>query len=189
MLGVARLLTSRLNHTFALSTSRLSLLLGSSSSSRGLSSGGVRSKVEAVLNLEEVKKVLSDLRAEDIQIIPVKSQCEWTDFMVIATGTSTWHVRNIAQALIHKVKQKQKGAERLLLPSVQGHEGGNWVVIDSGNVIVHALDEKARSYYKLESLWLTEMAPKGPNQDLEKALNTSASPYTLGYRPLNISSQ
>ncbi|XP_058093891.1 protein Iojap-related, mitochondrial [Magnolia sinica] len=121
------------------------------------------------LELQEVEKVLSDVKADNVKVIPVKSQCDWTDFMVIATGRSTWHVRNIAQALIHKVKQKQKGADRLLLPSVEGQEGGKWIVIDSGTVIVHALDEKARSYYNLESLWTTEMSPKGVlNQDLAK---------------------
>ncbi|XP_043704037.1 protein Iojap-related, mitochondrial [Telopea speciosissima] len=121
------------------------------------------------LDLQEVEKVLIDVKADDIKIIPVRNQCEWTDFMVIATGRSTWHVRNIAEALVYKVKQKQKGAQRLLLPSVQGHEGGKWIVVDSGTVIVHALDEKARAYYNLESLWTTEMSPSGPNQDLEKA--------------------
>eukprot|EP00262_Sarcandra_glabra_P013366 TRINITY_DN3686_c0_g1_i2.p1 TRINITY_DN3686_c0_g1~~TRINITY_DN3686_c0_g1_i2.p1 ORF type:complete len:184 (+),score=34.92 TRINITY_DN3686_c0_g1_i2:387-938(+) len=123
------------------------------------------------LEVQEVEKILNDVKADDVKVIPVRDQCDWTDFMVIATGRSAWHVRNIAQALIHKVKQKQKGAQRLLLPSVQGLAAGNWIVIDSGTVIVHALEEKARAYYNLESLWMTEMSPK-PNrldQDLEKA--------------------
>jgi len=91
--------------------------------------------------------------------------------MVVATGRSTWHVKNIAQALIYKAKQKQKGAERLVLPSVEGEEGGKWIVIDSGKVIVHALDEKAREYYNLEGLWATETSQKETNQvqDLETA--------------------
>ncbi|CAL9764547.1 unnamed protein product, partial [Musa acuminata subsp. burmannicoides] len=115
------------------------------------------------LELKEVEKILGDVKADDVRVISVRDQCDWTDYMVVATGRSSWHVRNIAQALIHKVKQKQKGAERLVLPSVEGHEGGKWIVIDSGNVIVHALEEKARAYYNLESLWTTEMTPKGPN--------------------------
>ncbi|KAG0462596.1 hypothetical protein HPP92_021072 [Vanilla planifolia] len=67
------------------------------------------------------------------------------------------------------VKQKQKGVDRMLLPSVEGHGGGKWVVIDSGTVIIHALDEKARAYYNLESLWTNEMIDKETSQDLEKA--------------------
>ncbi|KAH7684818.1 Protein Iojap/ribosomal silencing factor RsfS protein [Dioscorea alata] len=55
------------------------------------------------LDLEEVEKILSDVKADDVRVIPVGDQCEWTDYMVVATGRSAWHVRNIAQALIYKV--------------------------------------------------------------------------------------
>lgn len=54
------------------------------------------------LNLQEVEKVLSDVKADDVKVIPVHNHCDYTDFMVIATGRSTWHVKNIAQALIYK---------------------------------------------------------------------------------------
>lgn len=57
---------------------------------------------EGLLNLQDVEKVLSDVRADDVKVIPVGKQCDWTDFMVVATGRSTWHVKNIAQALIYK---------------------------------------------------------------------------------------
>ncbi|XP_026407491.1 protein Iojap-related, mitochondrial-like [Papaver somniferum] len=122
------------------------------------------------LELEEVEKTLIDVKADNIKVIPVKDQCDWTDFMVIATGRSTWHVRNIAEALIYKVKKKQEGFERLLLPSVQGQEGGKWIVIDSGKIVVHALDEKAREYYNLEGLYTKEaLAKRVPDQDLDGA--------------------
>ncbi|KAH7570453.1 hypothetical protein JRO89_XS05G0108600 [Xanthoceras sorbifolium] len=119
---------------------------------------------EGLLNLQEVEKVLSDVKADNVKVIPVGEQCDWTDFMVIATGRSTWHVRNIARALAYKAKQKQKetGAQRLMLPSVQGQETGKWVVVDSGKVIVHALDEKARDYYNLENLWSSGMSHLEP---------------------------
>ncbi|KAK1290476.1 hypothetical protein QJS10_CPB18g00488 [Acorus calamus] len=124
----------------------------------------------SLLDLHEVEKVLTDVKAGDVRVIPVGGRSGgWTDFMVVASGRSAWHVRNIAQALVHKVKQKQKGSERLQLPSVEGVKGGNWIVIDSGTVIVHALEEKARSYYNLEGLWMKEMSPEEPDQDLGRA--------------------
>ncbi|KAG9446004.1 hypothetical protein H6P81_012132 [Aristolochia fimbriata] len=127
------------------------------------------------LDLQEVEKVLSDVKADDVKVIPVSDRCDWTDFMVIATGRSNWHVKNIAQALIYKAKQKQKanmgeGVDQLMLPSVVGQEGGKWIVIDSGNMVIHALEEKARAYYDLDSLWTTEMSAQGPDQELEKSL-------------------
>ncbi|OVA14677.1 Protein Iojap/ribosomal silencing factor RsfS [Macleaya cordata] len=95
------------------------------------------------LELQEVEKILNDVKADDVKVIPVNNQCDWTDYMV---------------------KQKQKGAERLLLPSVEGHQSGKWIVVDSGKVIIHALDEKARAYYNLESLWTTDLSTNSHNQ-------------------------
>ncbi|XP_040375228.1 protein Iojap-related, mitochondrial isoform X2 [Rosa chinensis] len=121
---------------------------------------------EGLLDLQEVETVLSDVKADDVKVIPANKHCEWADFMVLATGRSTWHVKNIAQALIYKSKQKQKGAQRLVLPTVEGQEGGKWIVIDSGKVIVHALDENARAYYNLETLWTTKPSEREPIQGI-----------------------
>ncbi|XP_020212464.1 protein Iojap-related, mitochondrial [Cajanus cajan] len=122
------------------------------------------------LDLHEIENVLTDVKADDVKVLPVPKHCDWADFMVLATGRSTWHVKNIAQALIYKAKQKQRGAERMVLPSVQGQEGGKWIVIDSGKVIVHALDEKARAYYNLEGLWTPGTKRNESDEDLQKAL-------------------
>ncbi|KAI4373797.1 hypothetical protein MLD38_011877 [Melastoma candidum] len=143
---------------------------------------------KALLDLQEVEKVLADVRADNVKVVPVENQCGWADYMVVATGRSTWHVRNIAQALVYKVKQKQKGDQnqRLLLPRVEGQEEGKWVIVDSGNVVVHALDEKARAYYNLEGLWAKGAAPKESEQELEKAFmkvrrkNNSKKPAQAG---------
>ncbi|KAG5520691.1 hypothetical protein RHGRI_033319 [Rhododendron griersonianum] len=112
-----------------------------------------------LLKLDEVQKILTDVKADNISVVPVGNQCEWTDFMVFATGRSAWHV-----------KQKQRGAERMLLPSIEGEKEGKWIVIDSGSIIVHAFDEKARAYYNLESRWTDETSTKEQTQDLDKAL-------------------
>ena len=66
------------------------------------SSSPAISKNLGLLELQEVEKILSDVRADNVKVIPGKKHCDWADFMVIATGRSTWHVRNIAQALIYK---------------------------------------------------------------------------------------
>ncbi|KAB2624877.1 protein Iojap-related [Pyrus ussuriensis x Pyrus communis] len=57
---------------------------------------------KGLLHLQEVEKVLSDVKADDVKVIPAGKHCEWADFMVLATGRSMWHVKNIAQALIYK---------------------------------------------------------------------------------------
>ncbi|CAH9096621.1 unnamed protein product [Cuscuta europaea] len=128
-----------------------------------LSGGELRSG--ELLKLDEVEKILTDVKADNVQVIPIQKRDEFADFMVVATGRSAWHVRNIAQALIYKVKQKQKGARRMLLPSVEGVEGGKWIVIDSGRLVIHAFDEKVRSYYNLENLWDTDSSKGDEDQD------------------------
>ncbi|XP_004502322.1 protein Iojap-related, mitochondrial [Cicer arietinum] len=142
--------------------------LGFSSLSTTINIDGGVSK--CVLDLQEIEKVLTDVKADDVKVIPVPEHCDWADYMVLATGRSTWHVKNIAQALIYKAKQKQKGVERMMLPSVEGSEGGKWIVIDSGKVIVHALDEKARAYYNLENLWTHGSIQHESTEDLQKVL-------------------
>ncbi|KGN62362.1 protein Iojap-related, mitochondrial [Cucumis sativus] len=135
-----------------------------------LSSSTAGSPDKSLLDLKEVETILNKVKADDVKVIPVRKDCDWADYMVFATGRSTWHVKNIAQALIYQIKQKQKGARQLVLPSVEGQEEGKWIVIDSGKVVVHALDENARSYYNLESLWSTETPPDDSAQDLDRAL-------------------
>ncbi|XP_009802597.1 protein Iojap-related, mitochondrial [Nicotiana tabacum] len=126
-----------------------------------------------LLKLEEVEAILKDVKADNVKVIPIPKHVDFADFMVVATGRSAWHVRNIAQALIYKVKQKQKGSKRMLLPSVEGQEGGKWIVIDSGKLVIHALDEKVRAYYNLERLWSTDASNQDhglvQGQDLDKA--------------------
>ncbi|CAL1413482.1 unnamed protein product [Linum trigynum] len=154
---------------------RQSWRLGFPVSRRGLCSSSIVSESNdggdrrSLLELGEVEKILNDVRADDVKVIPVGKRCDWVDYMVVATGRSTWHVKNIAEALVYKVKQKQKGVERMMLPSVEGQEEGKWIVVDSGRVIVHALDENARAYYKLENLWNSDPSQKEPSQDLAKA--------------------
>lgn len=137
----------------------------------------------SILELPEVEKVLSDVRADDVKVIQGRKDRDWADYIVLATGRSSWHVKNIAQALLYKAKQKQKGARRLMLPTVswstssggkssakKDEKEGKWVVIDSGKVVVHALDEEARAYYDLDGLLTTDTRQEDSIQDLGKAM-------------------
>ncbi|CAN6335872.1 unnamed protein product [Urochloa humidicola] len=143
-------------------------------SSESAGASPARPQAAALLELPEVEKVLRDVRAGDVRVFPVGEgglhggAC--ADYMVVATGRSDWHVRNIAQALLYKIKQKQKGSDRILMPSVEGQQAGKWVVIDSGSIIIHALEERAREYYDLESIWSKEISPNTSVQELETSL-------------------
>lgn len=67
-----------------------------------VSSSTASSSNNGLLDLQEVETVLNNVKADDVKVIPIRKDCDWADYMVFATGRSTWHVKNIAQALIYK---------------------------------------------------------------------------------------
>ena len=89
---------------------------------------------------------LEDMKAQNITVIDVRGKTSVTDFMVIASGTSNRQVKSMAD--IEKVKEQGK---RPL--GCEGMEGGEWVLIDLGDVVVHAMQTATREFYDLERLW------------------------------------
>lgn len=69
--------------------------------------------------------------------------------MVIASGRSTRHVSAVADKLIEKLKQNAG-----VVPRSEGKEAADWVLIDTGDVIVHLFRPEVRDFYQLEKMWL-----------------------------------
>ena len=99
-----------------------------------------------------VKEALEDIKVLDIVVIDVRGKTSITDFIVIATGTSTRHVRACAEQLIERVK---KAKAQVL--GVEGKEVGEWVLVDCVDVVVHVMQNETRRFYDLEGLWQTEV--------------------------------
>ncbi len=95
-----------------------------------------------------VEAALDDLKAVNRKTLDVAGLTSITDFMVIASGTSDRHVRSIADRVIEKAKEA--GADIL---GVEGHEFGEWVLVDLTDVVVHIMQPRVRDFYKLENLW------------------------------------
>ena len=96
----------------------------------------------------EVLAALEELKARDVREIDVRGRTGITDFMVIASGTSTRHVKSIADEVI-------KFAKRCgVMPlGVEGEREAEWVLVDLGDVIVHVMLPRVREFYGLERLW------------------------------------
>lgn len=89
-----------------------------------------------------------DRKAEDVVALDVASLTSFTDAFVIATGTSDRHVKAVADAVVeraHELGRKPLG--------VEGYEGGEWVLIDLDDVVVHVFQSERREHYDLERLW------------------------------------
>lgn len=98
--------------------------------------------------VELVEDSMNDLKAAEIHVLDVSAMTSITDFMVIASGTSDRHVRSIANRVVERAKQAGHGAL-----GVEGHEYGEWVLVDLGDVVVHVMQPATRDFYKLENLW------------------------------------
>ncbi len=91
---------------------------------------------------------LEDLKAKDITVIDVRGKTSVTDFMVIASGTSSRHVKSLADNVLEKAKEQ--GVRPL---GSEGLEGGEWALLDLGDVVVHVMQVATRQFYDLERLW------------------------------------
>jgi ribosome-associated protein len=91
---------------------------------------------------------LDDVKAQDIIKLDVRDMTTVTDYMIVASGTSNRHVR----ALIENVAEKAIAAGHRPI-GVEGEEGGEWVLLDVQDVLVHVMLPKVREFYNLEKLW------------------------------------
>ena len=89
-----------------------------------------------------------DKKASNIMILDVQGQCTFTDFFLLCTGHSSLQLRAIAEGIESGLKK-----EHVLPLAVEGKGRSNWIVLDYGDVVVHVMNEEARSYYALENLW------------------------------------
>ena len=91
---------------------------------------------------------LEDLKAQDITTIDVRGKTSITDFMVIASGTSSRQVKALVDNVLEKVKEQ--GIRPL---GSEGLEGGEWALLDLGDIVVHVMQVATRQFYDLERLW------------------------------------
>ena len=104
-----------------------------------------------------VEQALDDLKAVNTQTLEVSGLTSITDYMVIASGTSDRHVRSMANNLLERTRDA--GVDAL---GVEGHEFGEWVLVDLADVVVHIMQPRVRDFYKLENLWNMDAMVDGP---------------------------
>ncbi len=95
-----------------------------------------------------IMNALDDAKARDIVTLDVRKVCEFTDYMIIVSGTSNRHVVSIAEKVIDAL-----GRCGLKPSGIEGKEHGDWVLIDFGDILVHVMRPQTRDFYSLEKLW------------------------------------
>ena len=99
--------------------------------------------------LDRILTSLDDDKAEDVVQIDLRGKSAMADYMVICSGRSSRQVASISEKLADKLKQ-----EFGILSKIEGKESGDWVLIDTGDVIVHVFRPEVRDFYQLEKMWL-----------------------------------
>lgn len=111
-----------------------------------------RTRPKAVDPTERLRGVvlgaLDNLKAKDVQEIDVRGKSSVADLFVIASGTSSRHVKSLADEVVKKAKQA--GQPPI---GVEGQREAEWVLVDLGDVIVHVMLPRTREFYGLERLW------------------------------------
>ncbi|MFZ5636901.1 MAG: ribosome silencing factor [Pseudomonadota bacterium] len=106
--------------------------------------------------LAQVRAAVEDLKAKDVVEIDVRGKTSVCDYLMIASGTSTRHVKSIADEVVRKVKDLD------VLPlGVEGEREAEWVLVDLGDVVVHVMLPRVREFYALERLWTVGDQPPG----------------------------
>lgn len=98
--------------------------------------------------LELIVKTLDSKKGEDIQAIKISDLTILADYFVIVNGTSNTHTRSLADEVEFQLSQQGIEPERR-----ETDTGNTWIILDYGDIIVHAFYKETRDFYKLEGLW------------------------------------
>ena len=126
--------------------------------SKGRKVLGLRKKTEKDLDLNGLKNLLIETldmqKAEDIHSIDLKGTGFPADYMIIASGRSARQVVGLAEKILDKlssfdIKEVKK----------EGMSAGDWVILDTGDIILHLFRPEVRLFYNIEKMWETDTTP------------------------------
>ena len=109
----------------------------------------------------QVLAALDELKAKDVHEIDVRGKTSIADILFVASGTSTRHVKSLADEVVRFVKKAG------MMPlGVEGQREAEWVLVDLGDIIVHVMLPRIREFYQLERLWTVgDDMPDAANAD------------------------
>ena len=99
--------------------------------------------------LARIVSSLDDDKAESVVTIDLRGRSSIADYMVICSGRSSRQVGAIAEKLAERLKTELGRSCK-----IEGKDQGDWVLIDTQDVIVHVFRPEVRDFYQLEKMWM-----------------------------------
>ncbi len=93
-------------------------------------------------------KAIDSKKGEDIQVIEISDISVLADYMVIATGSSSTHVKALADEVEYQLDNAGVSVSH-----IEGYRSNSWILLDYVDVIVNVFDDEARHFYDLDRLW------------------------------------
>lgn len=97
---------------------------------------------------DKICQVIEDAKGIDIKTLDVRDISDITDFMIVASGTSSRHVASVADRVAERMLEL--GSKAM---GIEGKGTSDWVLLDFGDVVVHIMRPDTRDFYNLEKLW------------------------------------
>lgn len=98
--------------------------------------------------LQKIIKILDDKKGIDIKYMEIKDITTIADYFIIASGTSSTHIKSLADNVEYELKK-----ESIYPNKIEGYESGTWILMDYGDIVIHIFTEQERENYKIEELW------------------------------------
>ena len=108
----------------------------------------MKAQSDADKTLKMILSRLDDMKAEETVTIDLRGKSAFSDYMIVTSGRANRHVGAIAENVLKALKED--GQKNL---HIEGLPNCDWVLIDSGDVIVHVFRPEVREFYNLERLW------------------------------------
>lgn len=96
----------------------------------------------------QIASILDKKKATRVKMLRVHDLTVLADYFVIASGTSSTHVKSLAEEVEFQMKEAGVAPVR-----TEGFQTQNWFILDYASVIVHVFSPDARDFYDLEHLW------------------------------------
>jgi ribosome-associated protein len=94
-----------------------------------------------------ILSILDERKAENVTVIDLQGKTDIADFMIIATGRSNKHVQSTAEFILQELKAVDSQYK------IEGMAIGDWVLVDTFDVLLHIFNSEKRELYALEKLW------------------------------------